>query len=103
MRQYRIRFSDIEWDRPMEGVRQKVITEGDKKLRLVEYSPTLPLHWCEKGHCGYILEGQLEVEFASGTHLFEAGDGVFIPEGNAHRHQTRVLSPLVRAIFVENA
>jgi quercetin dioxygenase-like cupin family protein len=103
MNQYRIRFSALEWDRPMEGVRQKAITEGNQKIRLVEYSPTLPLHWCEKGHCGYILEGRLEVEFKSGAHIFEPGDGVFIPDGSAHRHRARVLSPLARAIFVENA
>ena len=87
----------------MEGVRQKVITDGNKKLRLVEFLPTLPLHWCEKGHCGCILEGQLEVEFESGTHVFEPGDGVFIPDGHAHKHRARVLSPLVRMISVENA
>jgi quercetin dioxygenase-like cupin family protein len=103
MSKYRIEFSSLDWESPMEGVRQKLITDGAKKLRLVEYFPTMQPHWCEKGHFGYILEGRFEIEFESGTYVYNQGDGVFIHNGEVHRHRARVLSDVVRVIFVEDA
>jgi quercetin dioxygenase-like cupin family protein len=102
MSRFKIDFSSIDWESPIEGVRQKVITDGNKIIRLVEYSPKMPLHWCEKGHFGYILEGRLEIEFPDGAEVFESGDGVFIPDGHAHRHQARALSNIVTVVLVED-
>jgi quercetin dioxygenase-like cupin family protein len=99
---YRIDFSSLAWESPMAGVRQKVVTDGGKRLRLVEYTPAMPAHWCEKGHFGYILEGEFEIEFDGATYVFKQGDGVFIPDGAAHRHRARVLTDVVRVIFVED-
>ena len=98
---YRITLSSLDWESPLEGIRQKFIIEGRKKLKLVEYLPTMPLHWCERGHLGYILEGRLEVEFESGVHVFCPGDGIVIPDGPGHRHRAKPLSDVVRVIFVE--
>lgn len=103
MSKYKIDFASIEWESPIDGVRQKATSDGNKIVRLVEYSPNMPPHWCEKGHFGYILEGRLEIEFADGPRVFEQCDGVFIPDGHEHRHRGRVLSDVVRAIFVEDA
>lgn len=103
MSHYKIDFASVEWESPIGGVRQKAISDGGRIVRLVEYSPSTPLHWCEKGHCGYVLEGRLEIEFPDESHVFEAGDGIFIPNGHAHRHRGRVLSDIVRVIFVEDA
>jgi hypothetical protein len=102
MNKYKIDFSSVDWESPIDGVRQKAIADGNKIVRLVEYSPNMPLHWCEKGHFGYILEGRFEIEFPDGLHVFAQGDGVFIPDGHAHRHRARVLSNVVRAILVED-
>jgi len=87
----------------MEGVRHKATVAFGKKLRLVEYSKAMPAHWCEKGHFGHVLEGLLEIEFASETHIFKQGDGVCIPEGSEHRHRAKALSDVVRVFFVEEA
>jgi quercetin dioxygenase-like cupin family protein len=102
MTQYHVDFSSLEWESPMEGVRQKVLMDSGKRLRMVEYFPKMPQHWCENGHFGYILEGLLEVEFERGTHIFKEGDGVFIPDGAVHKHRAKVLSDVVRVIFVED-
>lgn len=99
---YRIDFEAIPWESPITGVRQKAIEHGGKRIRLVEYSREMPPHWCEKGHYGFILEGRFEIEFDGGTHIFEAGEGVFIPDGLEHRHRATVLTDLVRVIFVED-
>lgn len=102
MRDYRIEFELMRWEMVMEGVRQKAINEGGKRVRLVEYSKAMLPHWCEKGHYGYILHGRLEIEFKDGIRIFDEGDGVFIPAGRKHRHRAGVLSDLVRVVFVED-
>jgi ethanolamine utilization protein EutQ (cupin superfamily) len=99
---YRVGFDEIAWESPVPGVRHKIRTGGTKCLRLVEYSDRMKAHWCSKGHMGLILEGRFEIEFADGKRIFEAGDGVFIPGGEEHRHRARVLGDPVRALFVED-
>ena len=103
MNPYKIDFSTVEWESPMPGVRHKAVIEGGVKLRLVEYTPEMAPHWCDRGHVGQILEGDFEIEFDGGAQVFRAGDGVLIPSGEQHRHMARVLSAVVRAIFVEEA
>jgi quercetin dioxygenase-like cupin family protein len=99
---YRIDFESLPWESPIEGVRQKAITDGGKRLRLVEYTKAMPPHWCPKGHYGFILKGRLEVEFDSKKEIYEEGDGVFIPDGEEHKHKGKVLSDVVVVIFVED-
>lgn len=99
---YRIDFESLPWESPIEGMRQKVVTDAGKKLRLVEYTQAMPPHWCPKGHYGYILKGRFEVEFDNTTEIYEEGDGVFIPDGEEHRHRAKVLSDVVKVVFVED-
>jgi quercetin dioxygenase-like cupin family protein len=100
---YRIDFATVRWETPMKGVRHKVMKQGDRQLRLVEYTKDLEPHWCEKGHIGYVLDGQLEITFDNERVVYNPGDGVFIPAGSEHKHMGRVLSDFVRVIFVEDA
>ncbi len=102
MLQYKINFDEIEWEKPFEGVKCKIYKQGDKQLRLVEYSKGMPPHWCEKGHYGYILDGKFEIEYQNEKIIYQAGDGVFIPDGEKHKHRAKVLSDFVKVIFVEN-
>ena len=48
-------------------------------------------------------QGEFEIEYENETLIYQTGDGVFIPEGKEHKHKARVLSEIVRVIFVENA
>jgi hypothetical protein len=98
---YVIDFDDVPWESPMKGVRHKAVQHGSRRLRLVEYGKDLEPHWCEKGHVGYLLEGRFEIAFDRGVFVFKAGDGIFIPAGTEHRHMGRVLSDVVRVVFVE--
>ncbi len=64
MAAYRIDWEQISWERPAPGVRHKLHSEGGRRLRLVEFSKdSTEADWCERGHIGYVLEGELEVEF----------------------------------------
>ena len=99
---YLVRFAQIPWKPTMTGVRCKIHKQETRQVRLVEYSKHMEPHWCEKGHFGYILDGEFEIQFPSGGHRFLAGDGVFIPAGHDHRHMAKVLSDRVLAVFVED-
>jgi len=102
MEPYRIDFAAVPWELPIEGLRARTFKRGGRQLRLVEYTREMEPHWCDRGHCGYILEGRFEIRFDSGTIVFEEGDGIFIPSGKEHRHMGRVLSDVVRVVFVED-
>ncbi len=99
----KVDFETIAWESPMPGVRHKVKVVGTKKLRLVEYSAEMEPHWCSIGHTGQILSGTFEITFDDGTEIFEAGDGVIIPDGEEHRHMAKALTDTVQALFVEEA
>lgn len=99
--QYKVDFDKLEWTSPISGVRHKYIDQNHFRMRLVEYSRAMPTHWCEKGHYGYLVEGQLEIEYADKKILYKPGDGIFIPDGPEHKHQGRVLSEKVLVFFLE--
>jgi hypothetical protein len=97
-----VKFNELDWEEPLEGIICKIYKHSDRQIRLVSYSRNMPPHWCEKGHYGYILDGIFEIEFQDKTVIFHRGDGIFIPDGKKHRHRARVLSDVVKVIFVEN-
>ncbi len=103
MKSHKVDFDALAWESPMPGVRHKVQIVGDQKLRLVEYSADMEPHWCSVGHFGHIISGRFEITFESGTEIFEPGDGVVIPDGEAHRHMAKALTDTVQALFVEQA
>lgn len=99
---YRIDFDAIPWETPMAGVRHKLHRVGNQVLRLVEYSRDMPPHWCEKGHAGHIVSGTFEIEFKTHREVFEQGDALFIPSGDAHAHRAVARTATVTALFVED-
>ena len=102
MLQYQVNFDKLDWEEPLEGIKCKIYKYEDKQLRLIVYSKEMPLHWCEKGHYGYILDGKFEIELPNKKVIYQTGDGVFIPEGKEHRHRAKVLTEFVKVIFIEN-
>ena len=99
--QYKVEFGRLEWESPIKGMRQKYIDQNNLRLRLVEYSKEMPLHWCEKGHYGYIIEGQLEIEYEHAKIIYRSGDGIFIPDGPDHKHRGKALTEKALIFFVE--
>jgi hypothetical protein len=101
--EYKADFAGIEWSSPMEGVRHKFVDQGDRRLRLVEYSQTMPPHWCSRGHIGYMLEGEIDIEYATASVTYRPGDGILIPDGPAHSHRARAVTDHVVVVFIESA
>ena len=103
MEQYRVDFESMAWETPAIGVKCKAYEQGSKKLRLVEFTKEfVEPDWCTKGHIGYILEGQMEIDFDGEKEVFGPGDGVFIPAGENHKHKGRALTDVVKIILVED-
>ncbi len=103
MEQYKIGFQSIEWQTPAAGVKFKAYEQSGKKLRLVEFTTEfMEPDWCMKGHIGYVLEGQMEIDFDGNVITFGPGDGIFIPAGEKHKHMAKVLTDSVRVILVED-
>ena len=104
MEQYRIDFDAIPWQTPAAGVRFKAHEQAGRKLRLAEFAKDfIEPDWCTKGHIGYILEGQLEIDFNGNTVSLKPGDGIFIPPGEQHKHKGRAITETVKLILVEDA
>ena len=103
MEQYKVDFKSMSWDAPAAGVKCKAYQQGGRKLRLVEFAKEfVEPDWCTKGHIGYVLEGQMEIDFDGKVVAFRPGDGVFIPAGEEHKHKARVQTDVVKVILVED-
>jgi len=101
MKQFKADFEQVEWEFPFEGVRHKYLDQNGIRLRLVEYSKEMPPHWCEKGHYGYVISGQMEIEFNNRKEIYNSGDGVYLPAGAEYQHRAKIISDKVLVFFVE--
>ncbi len=104
MAQYKIDFESIAWQSPAKGARYKAFQQGSRKLRLLEFSRGfVEPDWCTKGHIGYVLDGELDIDFSGTIVRFSAGDGIFIPAGTESKHMAKVTTDVVKLILVEDA
>jgi quercetin dioxygenase-like cupin family protein len=101
---HRVAFDSVPWDVLAPGARHKVFRDANTVLRLVEFSyGFVEPDWCVHGHVGYVLAGDLDIDFDGTRVRFAAGDGIFIPPGGGHRHRAVVVSDVVRLVLVEHA
>lgn len=99
---YRLPFESMRWEQPATGMRVKAYEQDGQRLRLVEFTRDfVEPEWCTKGHIGYVLEGEMAVDFHGQVVTFRAGDGLFIPPGDKHGHKARVLTDTARVFLVE--
>ncbi len=81
-----IDFNDLEWKQLNEFAREKTVVYGDRSVRLLELrSGFLELDWCVRGHVGYVIKGELEIQFDDRTEKFSEGDGLHIEFGEPHK------------------
>ena len=103
MEQYKVDFDSMPWQTPAAGVRFKACERDGRRLRLAEFTEEfVEQDWCTKGHIGYILKGQMEIDFDGNVIVVGAGDGLFIPAGREHNHKARVLTDTVQMVLVED-
>src|SRR5262245_15459892 len=104
MNDFKVDFDSMEWQSRREGARFKLFQQGQRQLRLVEFtSSAVDPHLCNQGHTGFVLSGGLEIEFGERIVSYTEGDGIFIPSGDATAHRARSITPGTRLVMVEDA
>lgn len=103
MKTCKVLFDSIAWQEATPGARFKIFTDGKKQMRLLEFtSEFVEPHWCEKGHIGYVLSGELEIDFNGEIVKYIQGTGIFIPTGAFTKHKARAITPSVQLFLVED-
>jgi quercetin dioxygenase-like cupin family protein len=94
----------VPWQSSVLGARSKSVIAGARRVRIVEFtSDFVEAEWCETGHVGLVLKGQLEIDFRDHVVLYAEGEGILISPGVAHGHKARAVTPTVQLFLVEDA
>lgn len=96
-----LRFSAIDWEADVPGIRDRATSVDGARWAIVEYAEgAARAEWCEDGHRGFVLEGEIEYEFTDGRERVRAGggDAFVLPAGIAHRG--RNLAPAATTMFL---
>ncbi|HEX7957519.1 MAG TPA: hypothetical protein VF508_11285 [Pyrinomonadaceae bacterium] len=97
----RIDFDSLGWERAAEGLRCKSFERGGRRVRLLEFAPGYAeAEPCAKSHAGYVVAGELVLEFVGRAERLAAGDALVI-EGEPHRVKAGAAGALV--FLVEDA
>ena len=87
----------------MPGARFKVFGDGPRQMRLIEFTREfVEAHWCEKGQIGFVLRGQVEIDFDGQIVRYGQGFGIFVPKGASTEHRARSVAPSVQLLLVED-
>jgi hypothetical protein len=82
MEAHRILFDQIEWQTSQPGARFKLFRDESRQVRLLELSPEfIESQWCEKGHVGLVVAGELDINFCGHIVRFPQGSALSIPAG----------------------
>ena len=96
-------FDALDWQDSIRGARFKAFKHGAKQLRLLELTAEfVEPEWCEKGHAGFVIQGELEIDFHGQLVRYPQGSGIFIPAGVADAHKARSITPSVLLFLVED-
>ena len=83
-----VRLSEIEWRPDVEGIQVRELTVDGRRWALVQYAPGAKRQeWCEDGHLGVVLSGEIEYEFEDGGNPLASrqGDAFTLSTGRGHR------------------
>ncbi|MBY0575771.1 MAG: hypothetical protein K2P67_04135 [Gallionellaceae bacterium] len=100
--QHKGSFDSSEWPNWEGGTRVKYLQSGNKNLRLQEFSSDFKdPNWCEKEHVGFVVLGELEIDFYGRLVRYPEGSEINISAGSASRHKGRSVTPTVLLFLVE--
>jgi hypothetical protein len=88
MNDYQIKFKEMTWGSPSVGVKQKIHKSGTKILRLLQFDDNFTeQEWCIKGHIGFVLRGEMKIDFDGTIKSYQKGDGLWIEPGLLYKHK----------------
>lgn len=83
-----IQFDKLKWVNIKEGVEQKIYSNGNRKIRLVRfYDNFMEKEWCTNGHIGFVLRGEMKINFDGTIKSYKQGDGLWIEAGEKSKHK----------------
>ncbi|HEX2160201.1 MAG TPA: hypothetical protein VHF88_00070 [Thermoleophilaceae bacterium] len=82
-----VAFDGAPLEREAPGIASRSIEVDGVRWAVVEFEPGISREeWCEEGHCGLVLEGEVVYELTAGDALrVVAGEAFALPEGDGHR------------------
>ena len=83
-----VALSAVGWRADVAGIRVRELNTDGRRWALVEYAPGARRdEWCQDGHLGVVLAGQIEYEFEDGARPLSAarGDAFTLSTGRGHR------------------
>jgi len=87
----KIEFQKMAWEAVATGTTQKVHQHNTKTIRMVRFEyPFVEQHWCQKRHVGYVVQGNLKIDFDGSFATYAAGDAFVIEAGATHQHKVIV-------------
>lgn len=91
MNNKRIDFNSIEWERPSIGVEQKQFLNGNQRIRLLRFSDDFTEeNWCLKEHIGYVLDGEMTINFNGHLVHYKKTDGFRINGDEDSKHKVLI-------------
>ena len=97
----RVDFAALPWEQLAEGLRCKSAERGGRRLRLLELAPGYEEAGpCVKSHAGYVVRGELVLEFSDRAERLAPGDALHIGD-DPHRAKAGGAGALV--FLVEDA
>lgn len=93
-------FGEFEWTDDAPGIRAREADVEGARWAIVEYGEGVGREeWCEEGHRGYVLKGEIQYEFDDGRTPLRASEGeaFLLPaapiRGGAHRGRNLSAGP----------
>lgn len=86
------------------GISSRAVQVNGVRWAVVCYQPgVLREEWCEEGHSGYVLEGEVVYEFQDGRPplAVRVGEGFTLPGGSRHRGRSGTAG--VRLFLIDRA
>jgi hypothetical protein len=87
----RIDYKSLKWEIPNKGIKQKIFSKGNQKIRLLRfYDDFVEEDWCTKGHIGYVTHGAMTIDFNGEIISYKKGDGLWIESGDNSKHKASI-------------
>jgi quercetin dioxygenase-like cupin family protein len=91
----------MDWEVDAPGIRDRATAVDGARWAIVEYAAGASREeWCEDGHRGFVVDGEMEYEFSDGRERVRVGtgDAFVLPTRIAHRG--RNLAPGATTMFL---
>lgn len=101
----KVPFGELGWTDDAPGIRALEAEVSGARWATVEYARGASrAEWCEEGHRGYVLRGEIEYEFDDGREPLRASEdeAFFLPAAalGAGAHRGRNLAPGPTRLFL---